>query len=58
MSTLEIIHDGHRIGRAFNTQHALPITVLYCITCAGDFHGCYCQVDGCLNCEALEEVEV
>lgn len=58
ISLLEILHDGHSIGRAFNTQHGIPITVRYCITCAGDFHGCYCDVVGCINCEEMEELEV
>ena len=58
MTTLEIIHDGHELGRAFNSQLGLPMTVLYCIECAGHFHGCYCETDGCLNCEVLELVEI
>lgn len=58
MTTLEIIHDGHHLGRAFNSQHGLPMTVLYCTDCAGHFHGCYCEVDGCINCEVLETLEV
>lgn len=58
MLLIEIIHEGHSLGNAFNTVHGLPMSVRYCITCAGDFHGCYCVVDGCINCEALEEVEV
>ena len=54
MTILEIIHNNHSIGRAFNTQYGLPMTVVYCITCAGDFHGCYCNnVEQCENCEAL-----
>lgn len=58
MMMIEIIHEGHSLGKAFNTEMGLPLTVRYCITCAGDFHGCYCQVDGCINCEVMEEVEV
>ena len=58
MTLLEIIHEGHQIGRAFNTVKAIPLTVVYCITCTGHFHGCYCEIDDCLNCEALQEIEV
>ncbi len=58
LSMLEIIHSGHELGRAFNSQNGLPVTVAYCITCTGHFHGCYCEIDGCMNCEVLDEVEV
>lgn len=54
----DVIHDGHETGRAFNSQNGLPVTVKYCVTCTGHFHGCYCEIDGCINCEVLEEVEV
>lgn len=54
----DVIHDGHDLSRAFNSKNGLPMTVRYCITCSGHFHGCYCEVDGCINCEMLEEVEV
>jgi hypothetical protein len=54
MTIIEIIHNNHRVYRAFNSQHGLPMTVIYCADCAGDFHGCYCEnVEQCENCEAL-----
>lgn len=56
---LKVIHNGHQLGKAFNSRNVLPLTVIYCITCAGDFHGCYCEdIENCFNCEALQEVEV
>lgn len=56
---LEIIHAGHEINKAFNSKNGLPQTVIYCVTCAGDFHGCYCEtLSECINCEPLEKVEM
>ena len=58
-TTLEVLHNGHQLGQAFNSQGALPVTVVYCIECAGHFHGCYCEdIENCFNCEALQEVKI
>ena len=58
MLLINIIHDGHAMRKAFNTQCGIPQTVIYCATCAGEFHGCYCDLENCANCEALETLEV
>lgn len=59
MTILEVLHNNHTLVQAFNTQYGLPMTVLYCETCAGMMHGCYCDnVEQCDNCEALPYVSI
>jgi hypothetical protein len=58
-TTLQVLHNGHKLSKAFNTQSGLPLDVIYCTDCAGHFHGCYCDdVENCFNCEALPEITI
>ena len=52
------IHDGHDVGRAFNSNKGESADYIYCITCTGHFHGCYCDDVECINCELLQEAGV
>lgn len=57
-NTLQLLHVGHRIGKAFNSKNSKSKSVLYCQDCAGEFHGCYCDdLENCLNCEEVAEFQ-
>jgi len=57
---LEQLHNGHSIGKAYNSFNSnTQITLLYCRDCGGDFHGCYCDdVENCFNCEQIEDIHL
>lgn len=51
-------HQGHQLGKAFNSRNSKSVSVMYCKDCAGEFHGCYCEdLENCLNCEEVAEFQ-
>jgi hypothetical protein len=58
-NTLQLLHDGHKLGKAFNSISSKSKSVMYCKDCAGEFHGCYCDdLKNCLNCEEVEDFQI
>ena len=58
-NTLQLLHDGHKLGKAFNSISSKSKSVMYCKDCAGEFHGCYCDdLENCLNCEEVEDFQI
>ena len=58
-NTLQLLHDGHKLGKAFNSISSKSKSVMYCKDCAGEFHGCYCDdLENCLNCEIVEDFQI
>ena len=59
INSIILEHQGHRIGKAFNSKNSKSKSVLYCQDCAGEFHGCYCEdLDNCLNCEEVADFQI
>ena len=59
INSIILEHQGHRIGKAFNSKNSKSKSVLYCQDCAGEFHGCYCEdLENCLNCEEVEDFQI
>ena len=57
-NTLQLLHVGHQLGKAFNSKNNSQKSVMYCKDCAGEFHGCYCEdLENCLNCEEVAEFQ-
>jgi hypothetical protein len=58
IKSINLLHQGHEIGKAFNSMSNGQKSVMYCKECAGDFHGCYCEdLENCLNCEIVSEFQ-
>jgi hypothetical protein len=58
-NTLQLLHDGHKLSKAFNSINSKSKSVMYCKDCAGEFHGCYCDdLENCLNCEIVEDFQI
>jgi hypothetical protein len=59
IKSINLLHDGHKIGKAFNSKNKKSTSVLYCQDCAGEFHGCYCEdLENCLNCQEVEDFQI
>jgi hypothetical protein len=59
MANLTLLHDGHKLGKAFNSMNKSQKSIMYCKDCAGEFHGCYCDdLENCLNCEEVADFQI